>query len=93
MNLWALKLELSSNPWAIINRGAYKPKNQKIVMKKVKFGTKEKTNKCTFCDLPGTRIRFGKEVRTLCKIHLKKLNAKHQEVQVNKDTFVKASKL
>lgn len=62
-------------------------------MKKVKFDTKSKTKKCTFCDLPGTTILFGKEKRTLCKIHLAKLNAKHLEVQVNKDTFVKASKL
>lgn len=72
---------------------ARRTKNNKVVMKKVKFDTKSKTKKCTYCGKPGTTIRFGKEVRTLCKDHLKKLNAKHQEVQVNKDTFVKASKL
>lgn len=88
-----LKLELSNNPWAFINQGAHKQKNNKVVMKKVKFDTKSKTKKCTYCNLPGTRIKFGKEVRTLCKIHLQKLNRKHQEVQVNKATFVKASEL
>lgn len=62
-------------------------------MKKVKFDTKSKTKKCTFCGKPGTTIYFGKDKRTLCKFHLAKLNAKHQEVQVNKDTFVKASEL
>ena len=82
-----------NNPWAEINKGAHKPKNQKIVMKKVKFGTKEKTAKCTFCGKSGTRIKFGKEVRTLCKFHLMQLNRKHQEVQVTKATFVKASEL
>ena len=62
-------------------------------MKKQKFDTKSKTVKCTFCGKPGTTIKFGKEKRTLCKDHLAKLNAKHQDVQVNTSTFVKASKL
>lgn len=42
---------------------------------------------------PWAIITFGKEKRTLCKIHLTKLNAKHQKVQVNQDTFKKASEL
>ena len=88
-----MKLELSNNPWGIIlNHGKKKPNAQRY-MKKERFGKKEKTHKCTFCGMPGTRITFGKEVRTLCKDHLAKLNAKHQEVQVNKDTFKKASEL
>lgn len=82
-----------NNPWAIINRGAYKKKNNKIVMTKVRFGTKEKTKKCTFCGLPGTTIRFGNENRTLCRDHIKKLNAKHDHHSVTKDTFKKASQL
>lgn len=62
-------------------------------MKKVKLATQDKTKKCTFCGLPGTRIPFGKEVRTLCKNHLKKLNAKHEKFDVTSTTFTKASQL
>ena len=62
-------------------------------MTKVRFGTKEKTKKCTFCDLPGTTITFGNENRTLCKNHLKKLNAKHDKFDVTSTTFKKASEL
>jgi len=72
---------------------ARRTKNNKIVMKKVRFATQDKTKKCTFCGMPGTIIFFGKEKRTLCKDHIRKLNAKHQEVQVNNDTFKKASEL
>ena len=87
-----LKLELS-NPWnTLLNESKRKPQAQRY-MKKEKFGKKEKTAKCTYCGMPGTRINFGKEVRTLCKVCLSKLNAKHQEVQVNDSTFVRASKL
>lgn len=84
-----------SDPWGIILRQAAKkkPLSQSRYMKKEKFGKKEKTKKCTYCNKPGTAIRFGKEVRTLCKDHLSKLNRKHQEVQVNDDTFKKASEL
>ena len=86
-------MDYKASPWAIINSAAVKPKNQKIVMKKVRFGTNEKTKTCTFCNLPGTRIKFGNEVRTLCKNHLKKLNAKHEKFDVSSTTFQKASKL
>jgi len=60
-------------------------------MSKQKFDTKSKTVKCTYCGKPGTKIRFGKENRTLCKDHLAKLNAKHQEFQVNDLTFVRGN--
>ena len=84
---------LINNPWGFINQGAHKPKNQKIVMKKIRLGTNEKTKKCTYCGKPGIVIYFGKEKRTLCKLCRIKLNRKHQEVQVTKATFVKASEL
>ena len=83
-----------NNPWAEIYKlyGKKKP-NQQRYMKKQKFDTKSKTKKCTYCNLPGTTIRFGNTVRTLCKDHLKKLNAKHEDHKVTSDTFKKASEL
>ena len=84
-----------NNPWNHIlsAENFRKTASQKTYMRKEKFGKKEKSHKCTYCNKPGTRIKFGKEVRTLCKDHLAKLNAKHQEIQVNNDTFKKANQL
>ena len=62
-------------------------------MKKTKFGKKEKTAKCSICGKSGTRLKFGKQTIIRCKEHIQQLNRKNQEIQVNENTFVKASEL
>ena len=70
-----------------------KARSQKVVMKKERYGKKEKTKRCTYCNLPGTTILFGKDKRTLCKFHLSQLNAKHEQHTISSSTFKKASEL
>lgn len=74
---------------------AKRNQNQKIVMKRERFGKLEKTKRCGApdCKMPGTTIKFGKEVRILCRDHLQQLNRKHEKYTVTRDTFKKASEL
>lgn len=82
-----------NNPWATVYQNYGKKKKATTYMKREKFATKNKTKKCTFCNLSGTTILFGKEKRTLCKLHLVQLNKKHEKVLLDSNTFKKASKL
>ena len=72
---------------------ATRAKNQKVVMKRERFATQDKTKKCGRCGKPGTTIHFGKETRILCTFHIKQLNAKHEKHVVSSSTFKRASSL
>lgn len=84
---------MNNTPWGIILSESKRKPNAQRYMKKERFGKKEKTVRCSICGKPGTRLKFGKQTIVRCTFHIKQLNKKNQEVQVNKDTFVKASEL
>lgn len=74
----------------MVNQGIQKKKKQNVLMKKTKFGTREKTVKCGICGKPGTRLKFGKQIIIRCTDCLKKANNRNE---VYSAVFQKASKI
>lgn len=69
---------------------AKRNKNQKVVMKKVRFGKKEKTATCSICGKSGTRLRFGNQTIIRCHECIKQLNSRNDK---HVPVFQKASNL
>lgn len=69
---------------------AKRNQNQKVVMKRTRFGKKEKTAKCSICGKSGTRLKFGKQTIIRCSECIKQLNSRNDK---HVPVFQKASNI